>query len=122
MAAKRAKKKPEARSPDADLPKLSQEELLRLRLADAESKLAVQEVRTATLERAALLAKIDPEGRLAAFDQVIARAHERGAAARATYTAAIASASKRLGFDLAQGCTLDPETGTVLRVEAKQEQ
>lgn len=121
MAAKRTPKKKKAPvTPDADLPKLTQEELLRLRLADAEAKLAVQEARTVALELSVLRKQLDPDGRMLACEQAISQANERGAAARATYTACIAAASKRLGFDLAQGCTLDPETGTIIQHQKKE--
>jgi hypothetical protein len=101
-------------------PSLTQEEILKLRLFSAELKLASQEGLTAGMERQALLAKIDPQGRLAQIDARRSSAAERERQSRTQYTAILEAASKRLNIDLGSGCTIDPETGTVTVLE-KQE-
>jgi hypothetical protein len=101
-------------------PSLTQEEILKLRLFSAELKLASQEGLTAGMERQALLAKIDPQGRLAQIDARRSSAAEHERQSRTQYTAILEAASKRLNIDLGSGCTIDPETGTVTVLE-KQE-
>lgn len=101
-------------------PSLTQEEILRLRLFSTELKLAAQEGLTANMERQALLAKIDPQGRLNQIDAHRSTAAERERQARASYKETLDAASKRLNLDLGSGCTIDPETGTVTVLE-KQE-
>lgn len=102
------------------LPALTQEELLRLRLLDTEARLAAQEGQNTLHERAALLAKIDPQGRLAAIEAKRVSCGERERNARLGYKEALEAASKRLGIDLASGCAIDPQTGTVIQHEKKE--
>ena len=103
------------------LPKLAQEDLLRLRLFDAQAKLAMQEVQLKAQERAKYLTQIDPQNRLATLEQMIADAQEQHRVAKTSYAQALQAASKKVGVDLSSGCAIDPETGTVIRHEAKKE-
>ena len=122
MAKKKAKvtAKPVVDAPA--LPALTQEEMLRLRLFDAEAKLAQQEARSCVMERQALLAKIDPNGLLLAIDTKRQGVLEQERAVRQKYREALAAASSRIGIDLSNGCAIDPETGTIIQHEAKKEQ
>lgn len=103
-----------------ELPMLTQEEILRLRLLDAESRLAAQEARNTGFERQAYLARVDPQGRIAQMDSEIRDSFAREAESRRNYQALLDSAGKRLGLDLRAGCTIDPETGTVTVLEKKE--
>lgn len=103
------------------LPALTQEELLRLRLLDTEARLAQQEGLNSLHERATLIAKIDPQGRLAAIEAKRMSCGEREKAARHGYKEALEQASKRLGIDLSAGCAIDPQTGTIIQHETKKE-
>ena len=104
-----------------ELPRLTQEEVLRLRLLDTEARLASQEARSTVFERQAYLAHIDPQGRLAQIEAQIKLCFTRESESRKNYTDLLQAASKRLGLDLSSGCTLDPETGTVTVIEKKKE-
>ena len=116
--AKRTAKKTE--NPEDVLPKLSQEELLKLRLLDAQAKIAAQDANMAMMEKVALLNKLDPEGLLRACDLRFARSRENEGNVRKEYQDVLAKISARLGVDLAIGCTIDPETGTVIQHEKKE--
>ena len=107
-------------SPEAALPALTQEELLRLRLASAEKNLALQEARTVSLERTAYVTKIDPAGRLAAMDTHMQELHRHAAASDAQYKNLVAQVSARVGFDIGAGCTIDTETGKIIQHEKKE--
>lgn len=121
MAKKQRKVSAKAAVSDVpERPTLTQEEILKLRLFSAELKLAGQEGLTAGMERQALLAKIDPQGRIAQIEARRNVAAEREEQARLQYRATLEAASKRLNLDLGSGCTIDPETGTVTVLE-KQE-
>ena len=107
-------------NPEAALPALTQEELLRLRLASAEKNLALQEARTVSLERSAYVAKIDPAGRLAAMDTHMQELHRHASASDAQYKHLVAQVSARVGFDIGAGCTIDTETGKIIQHEKKE--
>jgi len=102
------------------LPALTQEELLRLRLASAEQKLASQEAHSSHLEREMLLTQIDPNKRLAALEARMAAARNRAMESAKIYAQVLDNASARLGINLKQGVTVNVETGEVTRHE-KQE-
>jgi hypothetical protein len=102
------------------LPALTQEELLRLRLASAEKNLALQEARAVVLERQAYVAKIDPTGRLLAMDSRAQELHRHASTCDEQYKGLIAKVSKRVGFDIGAGCTIDTETGTIIQHEKKE--
>jgi len=103
-----------------ELPALTQEEVLKLRLFDMEAKLAQQEAKAVAVERQSFLAKVDPQNRLGVFENQRAQCVDRERQARASYKAAIEAASKRLGFDIGAGCSIDPETGTIIQHEKKE--
>ena len=102
------------------LPALTQEELLRLRLASTDRRLAQQEQRSGQLEREVLLARIDPQRQLAALDNKVVTARSREMSLAKEYEEVLERASARLGIDLKKGVTVNAETGEVTRHE-KQE-
>lgn len=126
MAAKKApakapaKRSKKAANPEDVLPKLAQEELLKLRLLDAQAKIAAQDANMAMMEKVALLNKLDPEGLLRACDLRFARSRENEGSVRKEYQDVLAKISTRVGVDLTSGCTIDPETGTIIQHEKKE--
>jgi hypothetical protein len=106
--------------PEAALPSLTQDEMMQLRLLDAHARLADQEARLALMERAAYIARIDPQGKIEAYDSRARQAREQENLTRKDYRAVLAAASARLGIDLSVGCTIHPETGKIIQ-HAKKE-
>jgi hypothetical protein len=103
-----------------ELPRLTQDELLRVQLLSAQQRLAAAEAKNVRVERVAYLQKIDPQGQLGKFDQHLIELTNAEGAARAGYERLLAQIESRLGIKLAQGCTIDPATGAITRLE-KQE-
>jgi hypothetical protein len=99
------------------LPTLTQEELLRLRLLSTEEKLAAQEARLAVMERNAFLARVDPKNVLGGFEAKIQREARAQVEAKKAYDEHLARVSARLGIDLKAGYLIDPETGAAAQVE-----
>ena len=116
--AKRSTKKPQ--DPVKDLPKLTQEEILKIRLINAQARLAAQDALLADVERVQYLAKIDPQGKLAALAHRVILGREQETEARKEYSEVLRRAGARLGLDLGAGCTIDPETGAVTQHEKKE--
>ena len=103
-----------------ELPRLTQDELLRLQLLSAQQRLAAAEAKNVRVERVAYLQTIDPHGQLGKFDQQLVELTNAEGMARASYERLLAQIEERLGIKLAQGCTIDPTTGAITRLE-KQE-
>lgn len=121
MAAKKRKVGTASKVSDVpELPTLTQEEVLKLRLFDMEAKLAQQELKSVAVERQIFLAKVDPQNRLGVFDNQRAQCADRERQARGNYKEVIEAASKRLGFDIGAGCSIDPDTGTIIQLEKKE--
>jgi len=119
----RAKKTPEAKpAPKKGASKkvepalaLTQEELLRIRLFDANVRLARQESTMALANKAAILAKIDPEGLVAAEEARVGRARSMEASSLADYHAALHSAAARLDLKTLEGYGIDPVSGILTK-------
>lgn len=90
----------------------SQEEMLRMRVADLEGQLALAEKKLAATRKAFLLAQIDPQGLLAAEDKRQLEADAALNAARLEYRVTLETACARLGVD-ADKVAFDPQTGVV---------
>jgi len=104
-----------------ELPSLTREEVMELRLLDTEARLAVQEARGHLMERQAYLAKIDPQGALNALDAKRAQCAERERSLRQKYRDVLSAASARVGIDLSSGCAIDPDTGKIIQHEKKEQ-
>jgi len=95
-----------------ELKAFSQEEMLRMRVADLEGQLAVTEKALSATRKAFMLSQIDPKGMLAVEDKKHADAQLALAAARSEYRAALEKACARLGLD-PDTVSFDPQTGVV---------
>lgn len=95
-----------------ELKAFSQEELLRMRVADLEAQLAVSDRQLASTRKAFLLFQIDPKGMLAAEDKRMIEAASAIEEARKEYRAALETACSRLGLD-PDKVAFDPQTGVV---------
>lgn len=103
-----------------ELPRLTQDELLRAQLLSTQQRLAAAEAKNVRAERLAYIQKIDPRGQLAQFEQQLVELGNAEGQARAGYERALAQIEARIGFSISQGCTIDPTTGAITRLE-KQE-
>jgi hypothetical protein len=103
-----------------ELPHLTQDELLRVQLLSAQQRLAAAEAKNVRAERIAYSQKIDPQGQLAKFEQHLVELTNAEGHARAGYERLLAQIEERIGFPISQGCTIDPTTGAITRLE-KQE-
>lgn len=112
---KAAPKKAEATRKAEKALVLTQEDLLRVRLFDANIRLARQEVALASATKASILAKIDPEGTVLAEEVRIGRAKAVETSAVAEYQAALSAAAKRLGLENFEGYGIDPVTGILTK-------
>ncbi len=99
------------------LPTLTQEELLRLRLLSAEERLSTRDAQILAWERNAYLAKIDPKGVLESFSVRIQKAAELSAESSREYTKHLDAVGARLGINLREGYLIDPDTGVATRVD-----
>lgn len=97
---------------------LSQEELMQLRLYEAEAKLAKSEGRLRAMERAIFLSKVDPEGRLTALDGAAIELARQESRATGRYNEVFSRAGARLGIDLGL-YSFDDETGVLHQVIEK---
>ena len=104
-----------------ELPSLTQEEVLRLRLFLAESKLAETEGKALRLEKEAFIAKIDPQRRLHALDIQIANCVEREVGSKKAQADLLKKVGERLKLDITEGYTIEPESGQLVQHEKKKE-
>lgn len=106
------KKKAKAEQSAIDSLSLTRDELLRLKLAETEIRAAESAKKLALLERAQLLAKIDPSGQLAGLEQALSGAVSAGSKAMSSYAEVASEVETRLGIKLAD-FSFDDETGTL---------
>lgn len=106
------KKKAKADVGLPDVLVLTRDELLRLKLAETEIRASESAKKLALLERAQLLAKIDPSGQLAGLEQALSGAVSSGSKAMSAYSQVASEIETRLGIKLAD-FSFDDETGTL---------
>lgn len=116
--ARKTKKKPEPlpeEQHEPNIPSLTESELLRLKVHEAEQRAATAEANLRIYERNAYLRKIDPEGKLAAYDQEIRDLIGRATASRGKYAETITKIESRVGIKMAD-YSYDDETGALVPV------
>jgi hypothetical protein len=108
-----SKKKPKPSFDDVGQPlALTEVEMLRLSRAQETQRAALAEQTLLQAERAALLAQIDPQGRLRAIDTEIGKRKAELARAKDDNAQAVAGIEARLGIRLAE-YSFDDVTGTL---------
>lgn len=103
-----------------ELPSLTQEEVLRLRLFLAEAKIAETEGKALRLEREAYLNRVDPQRRLHAFDVQLAMCNDREVGAKKAQAELLQKVGERLKLDITTGYTIEPESGQLVQHEKKE--
>jgi hypothetical protein len=115
---KRPRKPKAAASPEATLPPddltLSEKEVLKMRLHDAEFRQHSAEATARYLEKQALLRQLDPDNRLGLLDQAIGRSGEAAAKAKAAHAEVVKHIETRLGITLTD-YSYDADTGRLWR-------
>ena len=103
-----------------ELPRLTQEELLKVQLFSAQANCAAAEAKNIRTDRLVYIQQIDPRGQLAAFEQKLVELTNAESTARLNYEKELAQIEGRLGLQLSKGCTVNPVTGEVIRHEKKE--
>lgn len=100
---------------DPILPSLTEVELLKLKLAEAEMKCANLSANIKLMERNAYVTKIDPENKLGQIEAEIRSFLERASQSKNKYNETIASVESRVGIKMSD-YSYDDETGTLVPV------
>jgi hypothetical protein len=91
-----------------------------VQLLSTQQRLAASEAKNVRAERLTYIQQIDPRGQLAKFEQALVELTNAEGMARVGYERLLAQIEARIGFPISQGCTIDPTTGAITRLE-KQE-
>lgn len=101
---------------ERELPRLTKEELLTLKVAELEAKLAHAKAGQAKMTRLYVLATIDPQGRIAKLEKELQQQEQIAKRHWAMYRQIMETAGQRLGVDLTKS-SMDPNTGIITEIE-----